>query len=320
MVDAAVRSSTTTRRTPSSTARRASADRCRPRHRPAAGHLGRHPPPGARDDQGLGVLAQGRARQGRAPRARARASCTCWSRTRPCTARSRSRSAARRTTARNIAGFEELVVADPSLQIKSGVQWGLFGSAILQLGTEGAPREVAARRHGPLDPRRVRDDRDRPRLRCRRRRHDRDLRPRDRGVRHPHAVPRGDEGVPRQRGPARRRRDRVRAADHERREPRRALLLRAAARRGRRRPARHRPRGRRPQGRPQRHRQRPPALRPRPHPAHQPAQPLRRRRRRRHLLQRDRQPRPPLLHDARHAGAGARLARRRGIAGHPLSA
>ncbi len=35
----------------------------------------------------------------------------------------------------NIAGFEELVAADPSLQIKSGVQWGLFGAAILQLGT-----------------------------------------------------------------------------------------------------------------------------------------------------------------------------------------
>ncbi|GAB2534185.1 acyl-CoA dehydrogenase family protein [Brachybacterium huguangmaarense] len=35
----------------------------------------------------------------------------------------------------NVAGFEELVVADPSLQIKSGVQWGLFTSAILQLGT-----------------------------------------------------------------------------------------------------------------------------------------------------------------------------------------
>jgi len=35
----------------------------------------------------------------------------------------------------NIAGFEELVVADPSLQIKSGVQWGLFGAAVLQLGT-----------------------------------------------------------------------------------------------------------------------------------------------------------------------------------------
>lgn len=36
----------------------------------------------------------------------------------------------------NIAAFEELVLADPSLQIKSGVQWGLFGAAILHLGTE----------------------------------------------------------------------------------------------------------------------------------------------------------------------------------------
>lgn len=36
----------------------------------------------------------------------------------------------------NIAGFEELVLADPSLQIKSGVQWGLFGGAVLHLGTE----------------------------------------------------------------------------------------------------------------------------------------------------------------------------------------
>ncbi|MEV7693750.1 acyl-CoA dehydrogenase [Microbacterium sp. NPDC089189] len=36
----------------------------------------------------------------------------------------------------NIAGFEELVLADPSLQIKAGVQWGLFGAAIQQLGTK----------------------------------------------------------------------------------------------------------------------------------------------------------------------------------------
>jgi len=36
----------------------------------------------------------------------------------------------------NIAGFEELVIADPSLQIKGGVQWGLFGAAVLHLGTE----------------------------------------------------------------------------------------------------------------------------------------------------------------------------------------
>jgi acyl-CoA oxidase len=36
----------------------------------------------------------------------------------------------------NIAAFEEVVTADPSLQIKSGVQWGLFGAAVLHLGTE----------------------------------------------------------------------------------------------------------------------------------------------------------------------------------------
>lgn len=36
----------------------------------------------------------------------------------------------------NITAFEELVTADPSLQIKGGVQWGLFGSAIVQLGTQ----------------------------------------------------------------------------------------------------------------------------------------------------------------------------------------
>lgn len=36
----------------------------------------------------------------------------------------------------NVTAFEELVTADPSLQIKGGVQWGLFGSAIVQLGTQ----------------------------------------------------------------------------------------------------------------------------------------------------------------------------------------
>jgi len=35
----------------------------------------------------------------------------------------------------NIAGFEELVTADPSLQIKAGVQWGLFGAAVMHLGS-----------------------------------------------------------------------------------------------------------------------------------------------------------------------------------------
>ncbi|WP_430593626.1 acyl-CoA dehydrogenase [Humidisolicoccus flavus] len=36
----------------------------------------------------------------------------------------------------NIAGFEEIFLADPSLQIKSGVQFGLFGAAVLHLGTK----------------------------------------------------------------------------------------------------------------------------------------------------------------------------------------
>jgi acyl-CoA oxidase len=35
----------------------------------------------------------------------------------------------------NVAGFEELVLGDPSVQVKAGVQWGLFGAAILHLGT-----------------------------------------------------------------------------------------------------------------------------------------------------------------------------------------
>src|SRR5699024_11072180 len=40
----------------------------------------------------------------------------------------------------NVAGFEELVVADPSLQIKAGVQWGLYTSAIIQLGDQEQQR------------------------------------------------------------------------------------------------------------------------------------------------------------------------------------
>ena len=38
----------------------------------------------------------------------------------------------------NIASFEELVIGDPSMQIKSGVQWGLFGAAVMHLGTHRA--------------------------------------------------------------------------------------------------------------------------------------------------------------------------------------
>ena len=42
----------------------------------------------------------------------------------------------------NLAGFEEMAIADPSLQIKGGVQWGLFGAAILHLGTEAHHDEL----------------------------------------------------------------------------------------------------------------------------------------------------------------------------------
>ena len=41
----------------------------------------------------------------------------------------------------NLAQFEELVIADASLQIKSGVQWGLFAAAIMHLGTERAHQQ-----------------------------------------------------------------------------------------------------------------------------------------------------------------------------------
>jgi len=42
----------------------------------------------------------------------------------------------------SVAGFEELLVGDPSLQIKSGVQWGLFASAVMHLGTEEHHRRL----------------------------------------------------------------------------------------------------------------------------------------------------------------------------------
>ena len=212
----------------------------------------------------------------------------------------------------NIAGFEELVAADPSLQIKSGVQWGLFGSAVLHLGTKehhdkwlpgimsleipgafamtetGHGSDVAAiGTTATYDPETEEFVIHTP----------------FRG---------GVEGLPRQRrrctaSPpivfAQLITNGVNHGVHcfyvPIRDENGAFL-----------PG-HRRRGRRPQGRPQRHRQRPPALRPRARPAHEPAQPVRRRRRGRHLLEPHREPRPPLLHDARHARAGPRLARRR---------
>ena len=45
----------------------------------------------------------------------------------------------------SLSRFEELVAGDPSLQIKAGVQWGLFASAILHLGTADHHEHVPAR-------------------------------------------------------------------------------------------------------------------------------------------------------------------------------
>lgn len=42
----------------------------------------------------------------------------------------------------SLARFEEVITADPSLQIKAGVQWGLFASAILHLGTADHHRRL----------------------------------------------------------------------------------------------------------------------------------------------------------------------------------
>lgn len=41
----------------------------------------------------------------------------------------------------NVAGFAEMFHAHPSMQIKAGVQWGLFGSAILTLGNADQHRQ-----------------------------------------------------------------------------------------------------------------------------------------------------------------------------------
>jgi acyl-CoA oxidase len=72
----------------------------------------------------------------------------------------------------NVAGFQELVIADPSLQIKAGVQWGLFGSAVMHLGTadhhaKWLPGIMSLDNSGLL-----RDDGDRPRIGCGQHRHD----------------------------------------------------------------------------------------------------------------------------------------------------
>ena len=89
-------------------------------------------------------------------------------------------------------------------------------------------------------------------------------------------------------------------------------LLGPDPRRARRRAARRAPRGLRRQARPQRRRQRADLVRPRARPAREPARPLRAGVRGRHVLQPDREPDQALLHDARDADPGPRERVRRG--------
>ncbi len=83
----------------------------------------------------------------------------------------------------SIAAFETLAFGDLSVLVKVGVQFGLFGGAILQLGTKRHHDAyladlVTGELHGLL-----RDDRDRARLQRAGARHRRDVRRGDRGVR-----------------------------------------------------------------------------------------------------------------------------------------
>ena len=90
----------------------------------------------------------------------------------------------------NLAGFEELVVADPSLQIKAGVQWGLFALRDHAPGHRRPPRQWLPGIMNLEVPGAFAMTETGPRLGRRQHRHHRHLRPGDAGVRHPHAVPR----------------------------------------------------------------------------------------------------------------------------------
>ena len=91
----------------------------------------------------------------------------------------------------SVAAFETLGYGDLSVLVKVGVQFGLFGGAILQLGTKRAPRRLPRRAGEGRDPGLLRDDRDRPRQQRPGTRHDGDVRPGHAGVRHPDRDPGG---------------------------------------------------------------------------------------------------------------------------------
>ena len=112
----------------------------------------------------------------------------------------------------SIAAFETLAYGDLSVLVKVGVQFGLFGGAILQLGTQrhhdAYLRDlITGRLMGCFAMTEVG-----PRLQRAGARHGRDVRPGHRGARRHHDRPVGAQGLDRQRRPARRGRGGVRPA------------------------------------------------------------------------------------------------------------
>ena len=188
-----------------------------------------------------------------------------------------SSTAARTTSARRRRRSRRSRFGDLSLLVKCGVQFGLFGGAVLHLGTERHHerylRDIAALRAARL----LRDDRDRPRLQrpgaaarprptTRRPASSSSTRPTTTRARTTSATPRATAGMAVVFAQLDRRRRGARRARAARADPRRATATSLA---------RHPDRGLRRQARPQRRRQRPHLVRPRARPAREPARPLR---------------------------------------------
>ena len=237
-----------------------------------------------------GVRAGDRAADRRVPRARARVGQGARRRGPDRARLSRRSTAARATRARTSPRSRRSRFGDLSLLVKFGVQFGLWGGAVQQLGTERHHERYLKRDRVARAARLLRDDRGRPRLQ-------RPAAADDRHATTPRREEfvidtpdeRGAQGVHRQRRLPRPDGGRVRAADRRRRAARRPRARRPAARRARRRARRRADRGLRREDGAQRRRQRPDLVRPRPRAARRAAQPLRRRQPRGRVLEPDRE-------------------------------
>ena len=198
-----------------------------------------------------------------------------------------------------ITMIEMLAMSDLSLMVKAGVQWGLFGGAVENLGTE-RHHEAYVKKIINLETARLfRDDRDRTRQRRPITRDDGDLRRRHRGVRDPLGDSERSQGLHRRRRRNRHHRSGIRATHHRRErrtgQPRGALRTGADPRRRGQRPARRHDIGLSVQRRSAGRRQRSHRVRPRPGSAGEPAEQVRRRGR----------PTAPTTHRSRTPTAGS---------------